>query len=245
MPEPRIGTREEWDSARAELLKREKELTRMSDELARQRRKLPWLPVEKPYTFQTEHGPKSIAELFGGRSQLVAYHFMFGLEYDAGCPVCSSIADSFNGVLSHLRARDVTMICISRAPLEKLLAYRERMGWSFDWASSYENDFNVDFGHSHTRDEVSSWFGGETPEFPSRLASQCGTDVFGYLSETPGLSVFARSGDDVYLTYTTTGRGLEPVMVYYGILDLVPSGRDEGVPADPSWVRRHDEYAVD
>jgi predicted dithiol-disulfide oxidoreductase (DUF899 family) len=244
MSEQRIGTQEEWDAARAELLKREKELTRMSDELARQGRELPWLLVGKAYTFQTDHGSRNLAELFDGRSQLVVYHFMFGPEYDAGCPVCSSIADSFNGVLPHLGARDVTMICISRAPIEKLLAYRERMGWSFDWASSAENDFNMDFGHSHTRDEVSSWFEGATPEVPSRFASQCGTDVLGYLSETPGFSVFARSGDDVYLTYATTGRGLERVMVYYGILDVVPGGRDEGEPADPSWVRRHDEYAV-
>src|SRR5436305_10119913 len=129
MPEHRTATREEWDAERAELLKREKELTRMSDELARQRRELPWVRVEKAYTFQTADGPKTLTELFEGRSQLVVYHFMFGPEWDAGCPVCSSIADSFNGVLSHLAARDVTMLCISRAPVDKLLAYRKRMGW--------------------------------------------------------------------------------------------------------------------
>jgi predicted dithiol-disulfide oxidoreductase (DUF899 family) len=244
MPENRTGTREECDAARAELRKREKELTRMSDELARQRRELPRLLIEKEYTLETAEGPKALAELFDGRSQLVVYHFMFGPEYEAGCPVCSSIADSFNGVLAHLKARDVTMICISRAPLEKLLAYRERMGWSFNWASSYESDFNFDFERSQTRDQVSARLGDEAPQVPSRFASQCGTDVVGYLAEGPGLSVFARSGDDVYLTYLTTARGLEPVMGYYGILDLVARGRDEGDPADPSWIHRHDEFAA-
>ena len=148
MTSHRIGTRQEWLAARAELLEREKELTRMGDELARQRRELPWVPVDKQYTLQTEGGAQTLAELFEGRSQLVVYHFMFGPGYQAGCPTCSSTADSFNGVLAHLKARDVTMICVSRAPLGKLLAYRERMGWSFSWASSHESDFNVDYGVS-------------------------------------------------------------------------------------------------
>jgi predicted dithiol-disulfide oxidoreductase (DUF899 family) len=244
MPEHRTASREEWEAERAELLEREKELTRMRDELARKRRELPWLAVQKQYAFQTADGPRTLAELFDGRSQLAVYHLMFGPDYDAACPVCSSIADSFNGVISHLAARDVTMIAISRAPLEKLLAYRERMGWQFNWASSYESDYNWDTEHSLTRDEVSSWFGDEPPAVPSRFASQCGTDILAYVAERPGLSVFARSGDDVYLTYATTARGLEPVMVYYGILDLVPRGRDEGDPADPSWMRRHDEFVA-
>lgn len=244
MTRHKIGTREEWRAARAELLKREKELTRVSDELARQRRQLPWVAVDKEYTLQTADGPKTLAELFEGRSQLVVYHFMFGPDYEAGCPVCSSIADSFNGVLSHLKARDVTMICVSRAPLEKLLAYRERMGWGFNWASSYESDFNFDFERSRTRDQASAWLGAEAPQVPSRFASQCGTDVVGYLAEGPGLSVFAFSDNDIYLTYSTTARGLEPVMAYYRILDLVPRGRDEGEPADPSWIRRHDEFGA-
>ncbi len=243
MPEHRIGTREEWDTARAELLEREKEHTRMSDALARQRRELPWVPMEKGYTFQTADGPRTLAELFDGRSQLVVYHFMFGPDWEAGCPVCSSIADSFNGVLAHLQARDVTMICISRAPLEKLLAYRERMGWSFTWASAYESDFNDDFEHTLTRDEVSVW-ADQVPPFVSLFASACGTDRVGYFTERPGLSVFARKDEDVYLTYETTARGLEPVMVYYGILDLVPGGRDESDPAYQSWIRRHDEFAA-
>src|SRR5207244_8044131 len=133
---------------REALLAREKEHTRLGDELARRRRELPWLRVEKEYTFQTVDGPKTLAELFDGRSQLVVYHFMFGPDYAAGCPTCSSTADSFNGVLAHLNAWDVTMICVSRAPLEKLLAYRERMGWSFNWASSHDSDFNFDYGVS-------------------------------------------------------------------------------------------------
>src|SRR6266536_33193 len=148
MTSRRIGTREEWAAASAELLEREKEHTRAGDELARQRRELPWVPVEKDYTFQTEHGPKTLRELFEGRSQLVVYHFMFGPHYEGGCPTCSSTADSFNGVLAHLEACDATMICVSRAPIEKLLAYRKRMGWSFNWASSHQSDFNVDFGVS-------------------------------------------------------------------------------------------------
>ena len=148
MTSHRIGTREEWLAASAELLEREKQLTRMGDELARQRWALPWVPVEKEYTLQTEEGARTLAELFDGRSQLAVYHFMFGPGYTAGCPACSSTADGFNGVLAHLQARDVTMICVSRAPLEKLLAYRERTGWSFAWASSHDSDFNVDFGVS-------------------------------------------------------------------------------------------------
>src|SRR5262249_29126494 len=198
-------------------------------------RELPWVRVEKEYTFQTEDGPKTLAELFDGRSQLAVYHFMFGPDYDAGCPVCSSIADSFNGVLSHLEARDVTMICISRAPLEKLLEYRARMGWAFNWASSYESDFNFDFERSQTREQASAMLGDEAPAVVSRFASDCGTDPAGYLSEGPGLSAFVLSDGDVYLTYSTTARGLEPVMVYYGILDRVARGRDEGDPPDPSW----------
>jgi predicted dithiol-disulfide oxidoreductase (DUF899 family) len=243
MSTPKTGTREEWLAASEQLLAREKEHTRLGEELAQQRRELPWLPVEKEYRFATEAGPKTLAQLFDGRPQLAIYHFMFAPDYEAGCPVCSSIADSFNGVLSQLKARNVTMMCISRAPLEKLLAYRERMGWSFNWASSYESDFNYDFERSQTRDEASAW-AGEAPPVVSRFAADCGTDPAGYLAERPGLNVFALSQQDVYLTYSTTARGLEPVMVYYGILDRMPRGRDEGNPPAPSWIRRHDEYEV-
>jgi predicted dithiol-disulfide oxidoreductase (DUF899 family) len=238
----RIGTREEWLAAREQLLAREKEHTRLGDELAGLRRKLPWLPVDQRYTFATADGPKTLAELFDGRSQLVVYHFMFGPDYDAGCPVCSSIADSFNGVIAQLGARDVTMIAISRAPIEKLLAYRDRMGWSFNWASSHESDFNWDFEHSRTREQVSGWV-DPAPPVVSQFAAACGTDPAGYVAERPSLSVFTRAGDDVYLTYATTARGLETVMTYYRILDLVPAGR-AGEPQDPSWMRRHDEFAA-
>jgi predicted dithiol-disulfide oxidoreductase (DUF899 family) len=243
MPDHRVVSHEVWNAARNELLSLEKEHTRRGDELARLRADLPWVRIEKDYTFQTADGPRTLAELFDGRSQLVVYNFMFGPEYEAGCPVCSSIADSFNGVVEHLKARDVTMICVSRAPLEKLLAYRKRMGWNFPWASSYDSDFNFDFERSVAKETVASWFGDEPPEVPARLAAECGTDAVGYMSEGPGLSVFTKEGGDVYLSYSATARGLEPVMVYYSILDRVPRGRHEGDPADPSWIRRHDEFA--
>jgi predicted dithiol-disulfide oxidoreductase (DUF899 family) len=243
----KIGTREEWLAARAELLKREKELTRMSDELARQRRELPWVPVEKEYTLQTEDGPKTLADLFDARAQLVIYHFMFGPGYAAGCPTNSSIADSLNGVLPHLEARDVTMICVSRAPLEKLLAYKQRMGWSFNWASSYESDFNVDFGVSATEEATREWVepmlkDGMLPPIAIQNARASGIDVVGYLSEGFGVDTFARERDTVYHSYSSTSRGVEFLMGYYPILDRTPKGRDEGDEFQ-TWLRRHDEYA--
>jgi predicted dithiol-disulfide oxidoreductase (DUF899 family) len=244
MTDQKVVTQEEWLAARQELLAREKEHTRLGDELAQERRQLPWVRLDKEYVLQTSDGPKTLLELFEGRSQLVIYHFMFGPDYEAGCPVCSSIADSFSGVLAHLDARDVTMICLSGAPLDKLLAYRERMGWSFNWVSSYASDFNFDFGHSRTTEDTRSWLGDPAPDIPSQFASECGTDVVSYMSEGPGLTVLARSDGEVYLTYATTARGLEPVMVYYHILDLVPKGRNEGDPADPTWIRRHDEFSA-
>ncbi len=242
MPDHDIVNLDEWTAARNELLVLEKEHTRRSDELARRRQGLPWTRIDKGYTFQTAAGPRTLTELFDGRSQLVVYNFMFGPDYEAGCPVCSSIADSFNGVLEHLKARDVTMICVSRAPLEKLLAYRTRMGWSFNWASSYDSEFNFDFGRSVSKETVATWFDGEPPAIPAQLAAECGTDAIGYMSEGPGMSVFTLSDGVVYMTYSATARGLEPLMVYYGILDRVPRGRDEGNPADPTWMRRHDEF---
>jgi predicted dithiol-disulfide oxidoreductase (DUF899 family) len=243
MPDRNIVSHDEWTAARNELLALEKDHTRRSDELARRRQELPWVRIEKDYTFQTAEGPRTLTELFDGRSQLVIYNFMFGPDYEAGCPVCSSIADSFDGVLEHLKARDVTMICVSRAPLDKLLGYRQRMGWKFTWASSHDSDFNFDFGRSVNKETVATWFGDGPPEVPARLAAECGTDAISYLSEGPGLSVFTLANGDVYLTYTATARGLEPVMVYYGILDRVPRGRNEGDPPDPTWLRRHDEFA--
>jgi predicted dithiol-disulfide oxidoreductase (DUF899 family) len=243
MMEHKVVGREEWDAARDELLKGEKDLTHMSDDLARRRRELPWTPVEKQYTFQTAGGPKTLAELFEGRSQLVVYHFMFGPEYEFGCPVCSSIADSFDGVVSHLAARDVTMIAISRAPIDRLLGFRERMGWSFNWASSYETDFNWDWGHSQTREQVSEW-ADQVPAGVDQFASVAGTDRIGYFTEGPGLTVFTRDGDDLYLAYTGSARSLEVIMTYYGILDRVPKGRDDAQSPDPFWLRHHDRYGT-
>src|SRR5262249_903676 len=156
---------------------------------------------------------KTLTDLFDARSQLVVYHFMFGPEFEAGCPVCSSIADSFNGVLAHLAARDVTMVCISRAPIEKLLSFRERMGWDFNWASSYESDFNWDFGHSATREQVGER-AGQVPPFVSQMAAVAGAEVVDFIGERPGMTVFGRSGEDTYMTYASTARGLEVVMTY-------------------------------
>src|SRR5436309_4123169 len=163
MPEHRIGTQEEWQTERDALLEEEKELTRRSDELARKRRELPWVPVEKEYSFETADGTKSLADLFDGRSQLLVYHFMFGPVYDAGCPVCSSIADNLNANLPHLRARDVTLICSSRGPLDKLQAYKERMGWSFDWASTVGPDFHRDLGFLHSEEQLKPFLEGDIP----------------------------------------------------------------------------------
>jgi predicted dithiol-disulfide oxidoreductase (DUF899 family) len=235
-----VGTREEWLAARNALLEREKELTRRNDDLARERRELPWLRVEKEYSFETDDGPRTFAELFDGRSQLLVYNFMFGPDYTAGCPVCSSGADTYSGALAHLRARDVTFLCISRAPLEKLQAYRRRMGWNFPWASSNGSDFNFDFGASHTKEELTPRLQGDLGPIPG-LAAECGTDPAGYLSEGPVFSAFALEDGVVYLTYSTTARGLEFMLGYYGFLDRVPKGRDEGDPPE-IWVHRHDEY---
>jgi predicted dithiol-disulfide oxidoreductase (DUF899 family) len=241
MTKRKIGTREEWLAARNELLEREKELTRRNDELARQRRELPWVQVEKHYSFETEDGTKTLAELFDGRSQLIVYHFMFGPAYTAGCPVCSSAADTFDGAVSHLRARDATFLCISHAPLEKLQAYKRRMGWSFPWASSHGSDFSFDFGASHTEEELKPFLEGDVPPVVAELASACGTDPPGYLAEGPVLSAFALEDGVVYQTYSTGARGLEFMMGFYGFLDRAPKGRDEGDPPE-MWIRRHDEY---
>jgi predicted dithiol-disulfide oxidoreductase (DUF899 family) len=227
MTEHRIGTQEDWRTARDALLEEEKELTRRNDELARKRRELPWVPVEKEYTFETADGTKSLAELFDGRSQLLFYHFMFGPPYEAGCTVCSSIADTLDPQVVHLEARDVTLICSSRAPLEKLLAYRDRMGWSFNWVSTAGSDFHRDLGFAHTEEELRPFLEGEIHPTVNQMAELSGTDVAGYVSEGPGLSAYALSNGTVYRTYVTTARGLEPAMAYYGLLDRTPMGRHE------------------
>jgi predicted dithiol-disulfide oxidoreductase (DUF899 family) len=241
MSEHRIGTREEWQAARDELLAREKELTRRNDDLAQQRRELPWVPIEKEYRLTTDEGTKTLPELFDGRSQLLIYHFMFGPEYEAGCPVCSSIADNIDGNVAHVNARDVTMICASRAPLEKLQAYKQRMGWSFDWVSTHGGDFNFDFGFSYTEEQVRSFLADGPPPVVSEVAAACGTNPAGYMTEGPGLSAFALADGVVHHTYATTARGLEPLMSYYFLLDRAPMGRNEGDPPE-FWLRRHDEY---
>src|SRR5918997_908322 len=198
MTDYKIGTREEWQAARDELLRREKEHTRMADELARQRRELPWVPLEKEYRFETDEGTRSLAELFDGRSQLLVYHFMFGPSYEAGCPVCSSSADAVNGVLPHLHARDVTMLYVSRAPLENLQAYKRRMGWSFPWVSSADSDFNFDFDVSQTEEQVAPFLEGDVGPTITEISAACGTDPAGYLAEGPGLSSFVLSDGVVH-----------------------------------------------
>ena len=246
MTDHTIATREEWLAAREQLLVREKEHTRLGDQLAQQRRDLPWVPVEKEYRFDTDEGEKALGELFDGRSQLLVYHFMFGPSYEAGCPVNSSIADGVDGLLPHLHARDVTFLLVSQAPLEKLQAYKRRMGWSFPWVSSARADFNFDLGFSHTEEQgrqvvVQMMGGGGLPPIVEQNARATGTDVAGYLTESPGFSTFARDDDSVYHAYSTTWRGLEFVMTYYPILDRAPKGRDEGSDWQ-LWIRRHDEY---
>ena len=241
MTEHRIATQEEWQTAREALLEEEKELTRRNDELARKRRELPWVRVEKDYRFQTEQGTRSLAELFDGRSQLLVYHFMFGPPYTAGCPVCSSIADTLAAQVVHLRARDTTLLLASRAPLEKLLAYRRRMGWDIDWVSSGGTDFNRDLGFLHTEEELKPFLEGDIPPTVEQMAAATGTDVAGYVAEGPGLSVYALEDGTVYRTYVSTARGLELAMPYYGLLDRTPRGRQEEGELE-HWLRRHDEY---
>ena len=255
----RIGTDEDWRAARDQLLVREKEHTRLGDELAQQRRELPWVRVEKDFRFDTDDGEKKLVELFDGRSQLLVYHFMFGPSYEAGCPVNSSIADAVDGVVPHLHARDVTFVFVSQAPLEKLQAYKQRMGWSFPWVSTAHTDFNFELGFSFTEEQAREAVaqmratgsrrqtsaalvdGSALPPIVEQNARATGTDVVGYLTESPGFSTFVLDDGTVYRTYSTTWRGLEFLMSYYPILDHAPKGRDEG-EAWQLWIRRRDEY---
>jgi predicted dithiol-disulfide oxidoreductase (DUF899 family) len=241
MPEHKVGTQEEFDAAREELLAEEKELTRRNDELAGKRRELPWVPIEKEYVFEAAAGTKSLAELFDGRSQLLIYHFMFGPPYKAGCTVCSSIADTIAPNTVHLAARGVTTLLVSRAPVEKLQAYRKRMGWDIEWVSAGDSDFNRDLGFTHTEEELRPFLEGEIPPAVKQMAERSGTDVAGFIAESPGLSAYALQDGTVYRTYLTTARGLEPAMAYYGLLDRMPMGRNEDED-QPFWLRRHDEY---
>ena len=246
------GTRAEWLSARLELLEAEKELTRRSDELAQRRQELPWVQVDKDYRFDTEGGSASLAELFRGRSQLLVYHFMFGPDYKAGCPSCSSIADGFNGVAVHLANHDVTLGAVSRAPLAKLQAYKSRMGWTFPWASSFGSDFNADFavGFSAEQQQVGgidynfrregTWKAPVGDGGVNQMAAMAGTDAATFLRERPGLSAFVLDDDVIYHTYSTYARGLDGLWGMYQWLDRAPRGRNErGV-----WWKRHDEYST-
>jgi predicted dithiol-disulfide oxidoreductase (DUF899 family) len=257
-----IGSRDQWIAARLELLEAEKELTRRGDELARKRQALPWVPVEKEYTFDTDEGNALLADLFRGRSQLLVYHFMFGPDYTAGCPSCSSIADGFNGIAVHLENHDVSLYAVSRAPLPKLQAYKQRMGWTFRWASSFGGDFNYDFSVAFTELEQQSgaieynyrreaalpeavlrrtlpeWkkLGSEAPV--GQIAASAGVDVATFLRERPGLSAFALRDGVVYHTYSTFARGLDGLWGMYQWLDRAPLGRNErGV-----WLRHRDRY---
>src|SRR3979411_304998 len=258
------GTREEWLAARLELLDAEKELTRRSDELARRRQELPWVRIDKEYRFQTDEGSASLKDLFRGRSQLLVYHFMFGPDYTAGCPSCSSIADGFNGVVVHLANHDVTLSAVSRAPLAKLQAYKQRMGWSFPWASSLGRDFNFDFNASLTEQQQregaveynyrreAAWTlrgigdsltkRGEGPV--DEIAAMTGTDVATYTRERPGMSAFVRDDGVVYHAYSTYARGLDGLWGMYQWLDRAPRGRNETRAPDAplNWYRRRDEY---
>ena len=240
-----IGTRAQWEAARADLLEREKEHTRLGDELTRDRRELPWVAVEKQYTLQTADGPRTLAELFDGRSQLLIYHFMFGPRYQEACPTNSSIADAINGLLPHLQARDITLMLVSGAPIEKLIGYRERMGWDLGWASSHGSDFDLDLGFSSSEEETRAWVespqSAGLPPIAHRNARASGTDLVGYLTEGFGFNAFVLDDGTVYQTYSTTGRGVEFLMTYYGVLDRAANGRDEG-EGFQLWIQRRDEY---
>jgi predicted dithiol-disulfide oxidoreductase (DUF899 family) len=240
-----VGTRVQWDAVRADLLKREKEHTRLGDELARYRQQLPWVAVEKQYTLRTADGPQTLMDLFDGRSQLLIYHFMFGPRYEQACPTNSSIADAIDGLLPHLQARDITLMLVSGAPIEKLLGYRERMGWALNWASSYGSDFDLELGFSSGEEETRAWVespqSAGLPAIAHRNARASGTDLVGYLTEGFGFNAFALDHGTVYQTYSTTGRGVEFLMTYYGVLDRAANGRDEG-EGFQLWIQRRDEY---
>lgn len=248
------GTREQWLAARLDLLEAEKDLTCRSDDLARRRRDLPWVRIDKNYRFETDTGTATLSDLFAGRSQLLIYHFMFGPDYSAGCPSCSAIADGFNGFATHLANHDVTLGAVSRAPLAKLQAYKKRMGWTFPWASSHDGDFNFDFNVSITETEQQRGdveynyrrsppanATAPVPEPVSRFAQSCGVDAPTYRRDRPGMSAFVREDGVIYHTYSTYARGLDALWGMYPWLDRAPAGRNEkGGP----WWRRHDEYVA-
>jgi predicted dithiol-disulfide oxidoreductase (DUF899 family) len=254
MADHRVATREEWLTARLELLAAEKEHTRRGDELAKRRQELPWVLVDKDYRFTTEEGEATLADLFGGRSQLLVYHFMFGADYENGCKTCSTIADGFNGSVVHLRHHDVAFWAISRAPLPKIQAYKQRMRWSFPWASSYGSDFNLDFQAGLTEEQQRAGEGtynfapidlrkeiaeAAGADWPKAFLEGTGTDWATYRRESPGLSAFVRDGGAVYHTYSAYGRGIDAIWGMYQLLDRAPRGRNEDGTA---WWHRRDEY---
>jgi len=257
MEDHKVASQEQWLAARLELLKAEKELTRLSDDVARKRQQLPWVKIDKEYKFDTDEGDASLADLFRGRSQLLIYHFMFGPDYTAGCPNCSSIADGFNAFWIHLANHDVMLWAVSRAPLQKLQAYKQRMGWTFPWASSHDTDFNYDFNVSYTREQqrsgntvynyrkgnVSSQQSEIDPadtasEEGKKIAATTGTDWATFTREGPGMSAFVKDDGILYHTYSTYARGLDGLWGIYQWLDRAPLGRNES----GQWMRRHDEY---
>jgi predicted dithiol-disulfide oxidoreductase (DUF899 family) len=251
-----VVSREQWLAARLGLLQAEKELTRRSDEVARQRRELPWVRIDKEYRFDTDEGAASLADLFRGRSQLLVYHFMFGPDYKAGCPTCSTIADGFNGFWIHLANHDVMLWAVSRAPLEKLQAYKRRMEWTFPWASSSESEFNYDYGVAYTEEEQRSGVVQHNyREMSTRselrdedIRAEYGTDAATMTREAPGMSAFALEEGVVYHTYSAYVRGLDSLWGMYQWLDRAPKGRNEtmtqgmGDLHGSDWFRRHDEY---
>ncbi|HEX4013027.1 MAG TPA: thioredoxin family protein [Candidatus Cybelea sp.] len=260
---PKIATREEWLKARLDLLEEEKALTRRADELTQQRMELPWVRIDKEYRFDTDSGLATLAGLFRGRSQLLIYHFMFGPDYDAGCPSCSSIADGFNGIVPHLENHDVAFTAVSRAPLAKLQAFKKRMRWSFPWASSSQSDFNFEFNVSYSQEQERSGdvvynfrreeasapaddSAGETENehtWSKRFAAMAGTDRATYGREAPGVSAFALEDGVVYHTYSAFARGVDGLWNLYQWLDRAPRGRNESFDAEP-WLRHHDRYAT-
>jgi predicted dithiol-disulfide oxidoreductase (DUF899 family) len=247
----KTGTRKEWLAARLELLEAEKELTRRSDEIAQRRQALPWVRIDKEYRFETDDGAASLEDLFRGRSQLLVYHFMFGADYQAGCPSCSAIADGFNGIAVHLANHDVTLSAVSRAPLAKLQAYKKRLGWAFPWASSLSSDFNADFNVSVTEQQQREGSvdynyrrsnavtdPAAFPQIVKNFAAGCGTDAPTYVRERPGMSTFVLEDGVVYHAYSTYARGLDGLWGMYQWLDRAPMGRNES----GGWWRRNDEY---
>ena len=232
-PSRAAASRGQWLSARLSLLEKEKQYTHLRDELAQLRRQLPWVKVEKPYSFETPCGTHPLADLFGDKSQLLVYHFMFGPDWSEGCPSCSMIADHLNGIATHLSQRDISLMLVSSAPLEKLEAFKARMGWNnLFWASSGKSDFNQDFNVTFNENQMktgSKPYNFNTSDFPK--------------AEAPGVSAFARRGGDIYHTYSSYGRGVEELLGIYALLDMAPHGRnEEGLPFPMGWVRHHDKY---